>query len=98
MAASLLSAAAHAQQSNEELAKAAQNPLASLISVPFQLNTNFDAGPQERTQNVLNIQPVVPFSLDQDWNLISRTIMPLIWQPASSPFEGATFGLGAWRR
>ncbi|MDM0037007.1 transporter [Variovorax sp. J22P271] len=83
-----------AQQSNEELAKAAQNPLASLISVPFQLNTNFDSGPEERTQNVLNIQPVVPFSLNEDWNLISRTIMPLIWQPASTPFEGSTFGLG----
>lgn len=83
-----------AQQSNEELAKAAQNPLASLISVPFQLNTNFDTGPEQRTQNVLNIQPVVPFSLNEDWNLISRTILPLIWQPASTPFEGSTFGLG----
>ena len=46
--------------------------------MPFQFNTNFDTGLEEQTQNVLNIQPVVPFSLDEDWNLISRTIPPLI--------------------
>ena len=92
--AGLTSTPSLAQQSNEELAKAAQNPLASPISLPFQLNTNFDTGPEQRTQNVLNIQPVVPFSINEDWNLISRAILPLIWQPASTPFEGSTFGLG----
>lgn len=90
----LAATSAYAQESDEDLARAAQNPLASLISVPFQLNTNFDTGPLEKTQNVLNIQPVVPFSLSSDWNLITRTIMPLIWQPASIPSEGSTFGLG----
>ncbi len=45
-----------------DLARAVQNPIADLISVPFQNNTNFDFGPRERTQNVLNIQPVIPVS------------------------------------
>lgn len=49
-----------------ELARAVQNPVASLISVPFQNNTNFDFGPREKTQNVLNIQPVIPFSLNEN--------------------------------
>jgi hypothetical protein len=64
-------AAAHAQQklSAEELAKLAQNPVANLISVPFQNNTNFNLGPENGTQNILNIQPVIPFSLTTDWNL-----------------------------
>ena len=55
-----------------ELARAAQNPVASMISVHFQSNTNFNFGPQEKTQNVLNIQPVLPFALNEDWNLITR--------------------------
>ncbi len=48
------------ENETEELARAAQNPVASLISLPFQNNTNFNFGPQEKTQNVLNIQPVPP--------------------------------------
>ena len=65
-----------------ELARAVQNPIADLISVPFQNNTNFDFGPRERTQNVLNIQPVVPFSLTDEWLMITRTIIPIVSQPA----------------
>jgi len=72
--------AAHAQQ-GEDLREAAQNPIADLISVPFQNNTNFDIGHTDNTQNVLNIQPVYPFHLDQDWNLIARPILPVINQP-----------------
>ena len=49
----------------EDLAKAAQNPVGALISLPFQNNTTFDVGPRERTQNVLNIQPVWPFSISK---------------------------------
>ena len=52
--------------SAEELAKLAQNPIANLISVPFQNNTNYNVGPQNGTQNILNIQPVVPFHVDKD--------------------------------
>lgn len=66
---------------DENLAQKSQNPIADLVSVPFQSNTNFNAGPFNRTQEVLNIQPVVPLSLNADWNLISRTIMPVISQP-----------------
>jgi hypothetical protein len=72
--------AAHAQQ-GDDLRQAAQNPIANLISLPFQNNTNFDVGRSENTQNVLNIQPVIPISLNQDWNLITRWIMPVINQP-----------------
>jgi hypothetical protein len=67
--------------SEEDLAKAAQNPIANLISLPFQNNTNFGAGPDDRNQNVLNIQPVLPFTINEDWNLITRTILPVISQP-----------------
>jgi hypothetical protein len=81
-------------QSTEELAKAAQNPIASMISLPFQNNTNFNFGPEEETQNVLNIQPVVPFELNEDWNLITRTIVPVISQPGFAPGQSRENGLG----
>ena len=71
---------AYAQQ-GEDLREAAQNPIADLISVPFQNNTNFDIGRSENTQNVLNFQPVYPLHLNQSWNLITRPILPVIYQP-----------------
>jgi len=52
--------AAHAEVSTEDLARLAQNPVGNLISVPFQNNTNFNVGPRDGTQNILNIQPVYP--------------------------------------
>ena len=79
--------------SDEELAKKAQNPIANLISLPFQNNTSFDIGPHDRTQNVLNIQPVIPFDLG-DWNLITRTIAPVVYQPDVLSESGGTWGLG----
>src|ERR1022692_3366390 len=69
----------------DELRKAAQNPIASLISVPFQENFNFGIGPADRTQNVLNIQPVIPVSVAKDWNMIVRWITPVIYQPLPVP-------------
>src|ERR1700686_2161448 len=63
------------------LEKAAQNPVASLISVPIQENWNPGIQPGDRTQNVLNIQPVIPLSVGKDWNLIIRWITPVIYQP-----------------
>lgn len=71
---------ARAQQ-GENLREAAQNPIADLISVPFQNNINFDIGHTDNTQNVLNIQPVYPIHLNQSWNLITRPILPVIYQP-----------------
>jgi len=65
----------------EELRKQSQNPIASLISVPIQENWNFGIGPANRVQNVLNIQPVIPFSVSAKWNLITRWITPIIFQP-----------------
>jgi hypothetical protein len=88
------SMAARAEMSAEELAKLAQNPVGNLISLPFQNNTNFNVGPRDGTQDILNIQPVLPLKLDDDWNLITRTIMPLIWQPGFAPGEDTRFGLG----
>ncbi len=77
-----------------ELAQAAQNPVGDLISVPFQNNMNFGIGPYDRTQNVLNIQPVVPIGLGSEWNLITRTIFPVITQPDFFSESGSTTGLG----
>jgi len=74
--------------------KEIQNPIADLISFPFQNNTNFNYGPLKGTQDILNIQPVIPIHLSEDWNLITRTIFPLIWQPQLAPNTGRTFGLG----
>ena len=67
--------------SNSDLAKQAQNPIANLISLPLQNNTNFGIGPDDETQNILNIQPVWPFSINDNWNLITRTIQPVVSQP-----------------
>jgi hypothetical protein len=78
----------------EALAKAAQNPVASMISVPLQNNTAFGVGPYNRTQDVLNIQPVIPVSISENWNLIARIIQPIVWQPnVSQPSQG-WYGLG----
>ncbi len=79
-----------------ELARSVQNPVANLISVPIQNNANFDFGPREKTQNVLNIQPVVPFELSEDWNLITRTIVPIVSQP--SLFKGQDRETGSGTR
>jgi hypothetical protein len=84
------------EQSAEDLAKQAQNPVANMISLPFQNNTNFDIGPDDdEVQNVLNIQPVLPVSINENWNLITRTIVPVISQPDFyTGGEGRITGLG----
>jgi hypothetical protein len=82
-----------AKASAGDLAKAVQNPVASLISVPIQNSTNFGIGPYDRNQNVLNLQPVVPIRASENWNLIIRWITPIIWQPAPGTANLEVFGI-----
>jgi hypothetical protein len=85
---------AAAEMSAEELAKLAQNPIGNLISLPFQNNTNLNYGPEKGTQNILNIQPVIPISVSDEWNVITRTILPVIWQPSLGPGIDSNTGIG----
>jgi hypothetical protein len=62
--------------------------------VPFQNNTNLNAGPLKGTQNILNIQPVIPISVDEQWNIITRTIIPVISNPAFTPGDERVNGVG----
>jgi hypothetical protein len=81
----------------EKARKAAQNPIASMISVPFQENWNFGIGPADRVQNVFVIQPVIPVSLGSHWNVITRWVAPIIYQPLSIPQEsGPPLQTGAY--
>lgn len=76
----------------EDLSKKAANPLADLISLPLQNNANFGLGPYDRTNNVLNIQPVVPFS---EGRIITRAIAPIVWIPDVTAESGMrASGLG----
>lgn len=77
-----------------ELARAAQNPVANMVSLPFQNNTTFNVGLDDEALNVLNIQPVWPFQLTDDWNLITRTILPVTSQPGFLPGQDRETGLG----
>ncbi len=77
-----------------ELARAVQNPVASMISLPFQNNTDFDFGPRNGTLNVTNVQPVWPITLNEDWNLITRTIFPIVSQPSLRHGQDRETGIG----
>ncbi len=77
-------------QSEEDLAKATQNPLAAMYSLPFQNNTTYGVGKFERPQNVLNIQPVLPFSLSDKINIVNRIILPVITQPSATEDKSTT--------
>jgi hypothetical protein len=96
---SIITAAQAMAQSNgddyrdEALQQAAQNPVADMISIPLQNNFNFGVGPQDKMQYVGNIQPVVPFHLTESWNVITRTIVPFVYQPELAPGVGDVFGL-----
>ncbi|PZN97663.1 MAG: hypothetical protein DCF31_00530 [Alphaproteobacteria bacterium] len=96
----LLATAAVAEQApaaNDAAALALKlsNPVAALISVPLQFNYDADIGPaRDGERFTLNIQPVVPFKLSADWNLVSRTILPVISQGSIYPGAGSQTGLG----
>lgn len=77
-----------------ELAKKLQNPVASLISVPIQNNWDFGIGSANAMRYTVNIQPVVPLSISTDWNLIVRTIVPVIYAESPEPGGASHSGLG----
>lgn len=83
----------HADES-ADLAKQSQNPVASLISVPLQFNFNFGMGAYDRSQTVLNVQPVLPMTLSSKVNLINRLIIPVFNQPDITSESGGSLGLG----
>jgi len=81
-------------QDETDLAKKTQNPVADLISVPLQSNFNFGAGSKDKMIYILNVQPVIPMKIAEDWNLITRVIMPIINQPSLFPGVDSATGLG----
>lgn len=86
--------ASMASAQDADLAQKLSNPVASLISVPFQFNYDSGYGPLDGHKSVLNIQPVIPISINEDWNVISRTIIPVISQDDVAGDSGNQFGLG----
>ena len=77
-----------------ELAKAVQNPIADLTSVLFQENLDYDIGPYDRARSTLNVQPVIPVRLTPELMLITRTIVPIVYQPDVGNMVGGSSGLG----
>jgi len=82
------------QAQQAELVKKSLNPVASLVSMPFQNNWDFGIGPSDAMKYTLNFQPVIPLTLNQDWNLITRTIVPTIYLESTAPGVSSKFGLG----
>jgi len=78
-----------------KLAKETANPLAAMISVPFQFNFNFGLGEYNRTQTLINVMPAIPFRLNDKFNVLNRIILPVLIQPDVSEQSGSTFGLGS---
>jgi hypothetical protein len=81
-----------AADDDSALAAKLQNPIGDLISVPVQCNANFNRGPNKGTQEILNIQPVIPIHLNEDWNLITRTTLPQVWNPSLQPAQSVPIG------
>ncbi|NLW31052.1 MAG: neuromedin U [Fibrobacter sp.] len=82
------------QEAHESKIRAAQNPIADRTFFGIQNYTGFGIGPNDRVNNILNIQPVVVFPLGSSWNLTTRLILPLSYQPDIFSSSGGNFGLG----
>lgn len=83
------------QDSDADLAQELSNPIADLITIPIQMNYDSNIGLQDDGWKLqTNIQPVLPFDVNDSWNLITRTIMPVIYQEDIFPDSGSDFGLG----
>lgn len=80
---------------DQDLAKKLSNPVADLISVPFQLNYDTGFGTTDADRWLLNFQPVLPFSISENWNLISRTVIPFVSLGALTPGGDSTTGVGS---
>lgn len=94
VACALAGAAAWPAWADEELQKKLANPVADMVSVPVQLTSTLKAGPLERPQHVLNIQPVYPVRISDNWRLINRLIVPVVSSPALAPSQDRVNGLG----
>ena len=87
--------AAARQTGDAALAQELSNPIADLVSFPVQMNYDRGYGPDDDGWRLTtNVQPVIPFNLNADWNVISRTIVPIIGQEDIFPGAGSQFGLG----
>ena len=85
---------AEAAEGGEGVSKKLTNPIASLVSVPFQFNWDMGVGPEDGRRFIMNFQPVLPFSLNEDLNLITRLIAPVVAQPVLTPGGDPSSGLG----
>jgi len=89
------SAGVYGQAGDADLAQELTNPLADLVTVPVQMNFDRRIGPADDGSKItINVQPVIPFSVTENWNLISRTIVPIVYQDEIVPGLGSQFGLG----
>jgi len=83
-----------AEENPTDLAKKIQNPVSDLALLSAQYNINYNFGPLHKTQQILDIQPVLPLRLNSRWNLITRAIVPLISQPPEVPGQNRKNGMG----
>ena len=83
------------QTNDAELAQELTNPIADLMTVPIQMTYDQNIGPNDDGWKVqTNIQPVIPFDIGENWNLLTRTIIPVVKQDEVYPGAGSQFGLG----